>query len=219
MRSTKIGAVALVGLIGLTGLSACGSNNKDKTSSPASAAAPKVLAGPLTPTGVNTKVKLDPKFLAGLTALKLTPGLVGKTTLVGDTLAFPITGGNVTLYAKGTHDPYVEGVVKHDGQGITLTGGGHVVKLENFDVDAGKSMLFTDISVDGKAFGQNVDTFFLDGRTLTYPPTTDGAGNSVLQGTTVTLTADAAGALNKVFGTTALTPFFPVGVATITVKA
>ena len=37
-----------------------------------------------------------------------------------------------------------------------------------------------------------------------------------LRGTTVSLTEDAADLLDKTYGTEALTPFFPVGVATIT---
>jgi hypothetical protein len=40
----------------------------------------------------------------------------------------------------------------------------------------------------------------------------------VLEGTTVSLTKTAADALNGVFGVTALTEFFPVGIAKITVE-
>jgi hypothetical protein len=229
MVSTKLSATVLAGLLAVS-LAACGSNDTSTGSTPSSttssapaataaAPSPKVIASlPDLSKGVSTTVTLDPQFLAGLTSLKLTPGVVGGTKLEGTDLVFPITGGSVTLYEKGSTgtDPFVVGVVKHDGQGITLTGGGHVVQLENFDVDAGKSEIRTDITVDGAAFGMDVPTFIADGSTLVYPPTMEG-NNAILQGTKVKLTAGAAAALNKVFGTTALTEGFPVGVAKIAV--
>ncbi len=51
---------------------------------------------------------------------------------------------------------------------------------------------------------------------LGYPPTMEG-NNAILEGTMVKLTAGAAEALNTVFGTTALTEGFPIGVAKIAV--
>ena len=225
MRSTTVKAGVLASLLTFT-LAACGSNAEDVADAPAAAASeavseagtePKVLAEIPALKGVSTAVTLDPKFLSGITSLGLTPGLVGGTTLEGAVLTFPITGGAVTLYEQGTtgDEPFIEGVIEHEGNGLTLTGGGKVVELKNFDVDAGESVLRTDISVDGAEFGKDVETFFLDGSTLTYPPTMEG-NNAILEGTTVSLTKGAADALNKVFGTTALTEFFPVGVAKIT---
>ena len=73
------------------------------------------------------------------------------------------------------------------------------MQLANFDVDAGKSEIRTDISVDGAPFAMNAPTFIADGSTLQYPPTMEG-GDAILQGTTVTLTKTAADALDKVFG-------------------
>ncbi len=224
MASTKLSAAVLAGLLTVS-LAACGSNNASTgtasttSASPAAAATPQVLADLKDLSkGVSTTVKLDPKFLAGLTSLKVTPGVVGGTKLVDGSLIFPITGGSVTLYKQGTtgSDPFIVGVIKHDGQGITLSAGGKVVKMENFDVDAGKSEIRTDITVDGAKFGDNVPTFIADGSTLKYPPTMEG-NNAILEGTTVKLTAGAAAALNKVFGVTAFTEGFPIGVAKIAV--
>ncbi|HEU0101872.1 MAG TPA: hypothetical protein VFR07_06075 [Mycobacteriales bacterium] len=230
MASTKLSAAVLAGLLTVT-LAACGSNDTETgtttaTSSssapaatPAAAASPKVLAElPDLSKGVSTTVTLDPQFVAGLTSLMLTPGVVGETKLEGGALIFPITGGSATLYEKGTTgaDPFIVGVIKHDNQGITLSGGGKKVELKNFDVDAGKSEIRTDITVDGAPFGMDVPTFIADGSTLTYPPTMEG-NNAILQGTRVKLTAGAASALNTVFGTTALTEGFPIGVAKIAV--
>lgn len=224
MASTKLSAAVLAGLLTVS-LAACGSNNASTGASPATSAAPSAAATPQVladlkdlSKGVSTTVKLDPKFLAGLTSLKVTPGVVGGTKLVDGSLVFPITGGSATLYKQGTtgSDPFVVGVIKHDGQGITLSAGGKVVKMVNFDVDAGKSEIRTDITVDGAKFGDQVSTFIADGSTLTYPPTMEG-NNAILAGTTVKLTAGAAAALNKVFGVTAFTEGFPIGVAKIAV--
>lgn len=219
ISASKISAVGVAGLLALS-LSACGSDSSSSSTTPKQLAAISDLSG-----GITTSVKLDPGFLAGITKLKVTPGVVGPTKLVGDTLVFTITGGNVTLFEKGTtgDKPFVTGLIKHDGNGITLSAGGHKVELKNFDIDPGASLLSTDVSVDGAKFADNVPTFFLDGRTLQYPATAAGGpGTATLQGTTVSLTPEAVGALNKVFGlagtANALPAYFKVGVATILVK-
>ncbi len=230
MASTKLSAAVLAGLLTVS-LAACGSNDsstgasasssapKASSSSSSAAASPVVLADLKDLSkGVSTTVTLDPMFLAGITKLMVTPGVVGGTKLTDGKLIFPITGGSATLYKQGTtgSNPFIVGVIKHDGQGITLAAGGKTVKLENFDVDAGKSEIRTDISVDGAKFGDNVPTFIADGTTLKYPPTMEG-NNAILEGTKVKLTAGAAAALNKVFGVTAFTEGFPIGVAKIAV--
>ena len=33
--------------------------------------------------------------------------------------SFPITGGNVTYYTPGTESPYVQGMIDHDGSGLS----------------------------------------------------------------------------------------------------
>ncbi len=230
MASTKLSAAVLAGLLTVS-LAACGSNDEatgttgtsstasTPASTPATSTSPVVLASlPDLSKGVSTTVTLDPKFLAGLQSLMVTPGVVGQTKLQDGALIFPITGGSATLYKQGTtgKDPFVVGVIKHDGQGITLSAGGKKVELKNFDVDAGKSEIRTDITVDGATFGMDVPTFIADGSTLKYPPTMEG-NNAILQGTQVKLTAGAAAALNKVFGVTAFTEGFPIGVAKIAV--
>ncbi len=232
MASTKLSAAVLAGLLTVS-LAACGSNDtatgstpsSSSSSSAAESSAPAPAAGPVLladlpdlSKGVSTTVTLDPKFLEGITTLMVTPGVVGETKLENGALIFPITGGSAKLYEQGTtgSDPFIVGVIKHDGQGITLSAGGKKVELKNFDVDAGKSEIRTDISVDGAKFGDDVPTFIADGSTLNYPPTMEG-NNAILEGTEVKLTAGAAAALNKVFGVTAFTEGFPIGVAKIAV--
>ncbi len=227
MVSPKLSAAVLAGLL-TASLAACGSNDPSVGAVAAAPSVPAPAAAPTQPTpkvlaqlpdlskGESTTVTLDPQFVAGLTTLGLTPGVIGQTQLTGGALVFPITGGQATLYEKGSTDPFIVGVVEHEGQGITLTGGGKTVQLANFDVDAGESEIRTDITVDGAAFGSDVSTFIADGSTLKYPPTMEG-NNAILEGTMVKLTAGAAEALNTVFGTTALTEGFPIGVAKIAV--
>lgn len=220
-RRTSTATALTVGLA--LGLSACGSNDPSVVVGPPSGA-PSAAASPIAKidrlTGVQTAVRLDPRFLAGLTALKLTPATLGGATLTGSTLAFPITGGNVTYYAPDSGvQPYVKGEIDHQGSGLSLSNAtGTVVKLENFVVDPANSMLTGKVTVDGKVFAPSAPLFFLDGSTLQPLANGSAPGTAVLQGTTVTLTKTAAEALNTVFKTTALKEFFPIGVAQITVN-
>lgn len=219
MRSLKKQSAALsLGLALTLGLAACGNNDESVGLEEGSApAAPVAQIDALT--GEQTSVTLDPSFLEGLTALQLTPATIGGATLEGAEIAFPITGGNVTYYdpASGV-TPYVQGLIEHDDSGLQLTGAnGAVVKLEDFVVNPETSVLTGKVTVDDEVFAESADLFFLDGSTLN--PLADGEeeGTAVLEGTTVSLTQTAADALNTVFGTDALTEFFLVGVAEITV--
>ena len=224
MYSLKKKSAVLALAAGLTlGLAACGSNNTETTGTSGGAApsaAPSPAAALDSLTGKQTAVTLDAGFLAGLTALKLAPAPVGGATLDAATgkLAFPITGGNVTYFdpASGV-TPFVTGAIDHNGSGLQLTGAnGKVVKLENFVVDPGASKLTGKVTVDGKVAFDSAPLFFLDGSTVKPLDTTSSPGEAILAGTTVSLTKEAADALNGVFGTTVLTEFFKVGVAEIT---
>ena len=131
--------------------------------------------------------------------------------------SFPITGGNVTYYTPGTESPYVQGMIDHDGSGLSLTGGGKKVELTDFEVDPGKSVLTGKVTVDGAVAAESAPLFFLDGRTL-KPLETNDDGTAVLEGTTVKLKAEAAELLNQTFGVDALTGGLVIGVAKITVN-
>lgn len=220
----KIPALVLTGALALTGLAACGSEESATnatTSSAATASSTPVASIADLSEGVSTAVALDADFLEGLTALSVAPGVLGGATLDGDTgtLSFPITGGNVDYYTPGSVTPFVQGEIDHEGSGLSLTAGGHVVELENFVVDPGGSMLSGKVTVDGAVFAPSAPLFFLDGSTL-EPLATEG-DNAILAGTTVKLAPEAAEALNTVFGLTgtsnALPDYFTVGIAKITV--
>ena len=221
MRFHKPVAAALA-FTAIAGLAACGDNaDTAETGAPAAAAPAPASTAPVAKidalTGQGTSVTLDPSFLAGLTSLKLTPAPVGSAKIEGAVATFPITGGNVTYFTPGSVSPYVQGKINHDGSGLSLTGGGTKVELTNFVVDPGGSILTGKVTANGKVAAESAPLFFLDGRTL--KPLAPGANDTaVLEGTTVSLTKEAADLLNKTYGVTALTPFFKVGVAKITVN-
>jgi len=222
----SLSAVVATAALALT-VSACGSNSTDKTANGGSSgagasSAPSAQATPAAALtdlkGKSTAVKLDPMFLAGLTSLKLSPGVTGTAKLTDGSLIFPITGGTATYYTPGSRTPYVESSFKHQGSGISLTNGKIKVELTNFTVDAGTSMLMGDVSANGKSVAKQAPIMFLDGRTLKPLDTTSKPGFGILEGTKVSLTKTATELLDVTYGTKALTPFFPVGVATITLQ-
>ena len=71
---------------------------------------------------------------------------------------------------------------------------------------------------NGTVAAESAPLFFLDGRTLKPLQVNKDEGTAVLEGTTVSLTKEAADLLNKTYKVDALKEFFPVGVAKITVK-
>lgn len=227
--SKKSSMLALAAGLAIT-LSACGTDtvedgatSRDTDTGAGAPAAPSAEPSPAAAidslTGKQTAVTLDPGFLAGLKSLKLTPGVVGGATLTGAKIAFPITGGNVTYFSPDSGvDPFVQGMISHDGSGLSLTGGGKVVELTDFVVDPEESVLTGKVTVDDKVFAESTELFFLDGSTVNPLMVNAGAGTAVLEGTTVSLTKGAADALNMVFGSTALAEFFKVGIAEITLE-
>jgi hypothetical protein len=227
LSTSKKSSVAALGAVLALSLSACGGSDDSDTSSgsaSSSSAAPSAEPTPVAEidslSGEQTAVTLDPAFVEGITGLGLTPGVLGGAEFdaAAGRLAFPISGGNVTYFDPNSGvTPYVQGLIEHDGSGLSLTGGGKTVELTDFVVDPAESVLTGRVVVDGQEFAPSAPLFFLDGSTLNPLEVNDTEGTAVLEGTTVSLTAEAADALNMVFGTDALTEFFPVGVAEITV--
>jgi hypothetical protein len=216
MQLKILAATAATTVLAL-GATACGSDDRGDGGASATPAAAKPVAKIDSLSGRSTAVALDSGFVGALKSLKLTPAPVGDAKISSAGVAsFPITGGNVTYYKPGTVSPYVQGEIDHDGSGLSLTGGGKTVKLTDFDIDPGKSVLTGTVSVDGKVAAQSTPLFFLDGRTL--EPLQAQGDTAVLEGTTVKLKASAADLLNKTFGVDALKNGLVIGVAKITVN-
>lgn len=203
----KIKTLAVVVALAL-GAAACGSDGEPAPVEPV-ASIPSL-------SGQDTAVTLDAGFVEALGALELTPAPLGDAELSRGVASFPITGGTVTYYKPGTESPYVQGMIAHDGSGLSLAGAGKTVELTDFSVDPGKSVLTGKVAVDGEVAAESAPLFFLDGRTL--KPLRTGDGTAVLEGTTVKLKQEAADLLNQTFGTDALAGGFVVGVAKITVN-
>ncbi len=228
-RNKKSTVIALAAGLAIT-LSACATDTVEDEGSGAAPSAPSAPPAPSAPsakpspvaaldslTGKQTAVTLDPSFLAGLEMLKLKPGVVAPATLTGAKIAFPITSGNVTYFEPDSGvEPFVQGEIMHAKSGLSLTGGGKVVEITDFVVDPEESVATAKITVDDKVFAESAEVFILDGSTVNPLMVNAGAGTAVLEGTTVSLTKTAADALNMVFGSTALTEGFLVGIAEIT---
>ncbi len=126
----RFGATALmVGTLAF-GVAACGDDEDSSSSS--SAADTKPVAEIADLSGVDTQVTFDAGFVEALTALKVTPGPVGDAEISKDGVAsFPITGGNVTYYDPTSEvRPFVQGIIDHEGSGLSLTAGRHRSRVD-----------------------------------------------------------------------------------------
>jgi hypothetical protein len=224
MLSNTSAAIALGAALTLT-LAACSDNDPASTGSGQGnasnpAAEPSPVAEIDTLTGRQTAVTLDPGFVEDTKGLGLTLGTVGNGLFDGTTgrVAFPITGGNMTYFSPDSGvDPYVQGAIRHDGSGLSVSArGGPTVELTDFVIDPEQSVLTGTVTADGELAAEDAPLFFLDGSTLNPLEINRDEGTAVLEGTTVSLTAEAAELLNMSFGVDALAEFFPVGVAEIT---
>ena len=218
-RTRKAIAAAAI-VAGSLSIAACGTSSDTSSSSSTSSSAstqkaPAAVASIDALQGTDTQIALDQGFTDALTQLKLTPGTIGDATLTDGTLAFPITGGNVTVFKRGQVSPYVIGQIQHVGSGLSLSAGGTKVSLTDLNVDPGVSRVYGDVSVNGKTAVEDAYLFTLNGSTL-EPLQTQG-DSAILEGTKVFVSPVAADLLNKTFGTDAVTPELLVGVAKITV--
>ncbi|WP_235455971.1 hypothetical protein [Williamsia sp. Leaf354] len=229
LKSRKIVVAAAIAAIAILPAAACSSDDSSDSASSSTAAtssaapsaaessAPAPVATIPTLTGRDTAVALDTGFTDALTALKLTPGVVGGAKLENGSLVFPITGGNVTYYTPGSIQPYVQGKIEHAGAGFSLTAGQTVVDITNLTIDPGTSKLMADVAVNGQVAATQAIVFDLDGSTL-KPLQSNPDGTAVLEGTRVLISDTAAGLLNKTFNTDAVKAGLLVGIAKITVN-
>ena len=217
---TTMAAIAALAL----GVAACGGDDEEPDgagppqSAQSGASPPEPVAQINTLTGRNTRVMLDSGFLEALENLELTPAPGGDATIDDEGEAeFPITGGNVTYYKPGTVSPFVQGLIEHDGSGLSLkSADGTLVELTDFEIDPGASVLTGTVSVDGEVAVPNAPLFFLDGSTLDPLRTGANGAVAVLEGTTVKLKDEAADLLNETFGVDKLKEDLVIGEAKIT---
>jgi hypothetical protein len=218
-RFTKAAiGIATAGLLvaGVAGVSST-ANAAPEIKAKSSSAIPAPAAAVPALKGGDTAVLLDAGFAAALTSLGLTPGVTGTGTLTDGSVHFPITGGSVVYWSpKSNYRPYVQGIIEHDGSGLSLTAGSTVVGLSNFTINPGNSQLYGDVDVNGSVAAVQAPLFDLHGGTL-KPLKLEG-DNAILTGTTVHISDTAAGLLDKVFATDAVKGGLLVGIATITAQ-
>ena len=161
--------------------------------------------------GTTTGVALDAGFISALGTLGVTPSINRPAVLNGTQAGFPVLGGELDLTTAA-------GEIFHTG-GLTLTAGTTSVSLINFLIDTtGGTPVLTGAVIQTGALVGRVPLFNLQLPALTLPLAPMGGRNLLqIKGIGVTLTAQAAAALNAAFGVTAFTEGFVIGQATTTV--
>jgi hypothetical protein len=162
----------------------------------------------------STKVQLSPDFVNALTSLKVTPGTIGSGRLKQGVAAFPIFSGAGDV---GT----IKLEVNHQG-GLSLKGGDTIVELTDFSITnlSGAPVLTGLVKANDNLVGR-LPLFDL---TLSGNPTT--APVKILhnklpltlvevKNVKVTLSKDAATALNGVFKVTAFQAGLNIGTANV----
>jgi hypothetical protein len=162
----------------------------------------------------STKVQLSPDFVNALTSLKVTPGTIGSGRLKQGFAAFPIVSGAGDV---GT----IKLEVNHQG-GLSLKGGDTIVELTDFSITnlSGAPVLTGLVKANDNLVGR-LPLFDL---TLSGNPTT--APVKILhnklpltlvevKNVKVTLSKDAATALNGVFKVTAFQAGLNIGTANV----
>lgn len=149
-----------------------------------------------------TRVTLDPGTAATLTKLGVSVAPEGDAKAGASTIQFPVTnaGGKISLTAPITH-----------GGGLTFTAGGKTLTVGDFTIDPKAGVLYAERTPVGRLPLFKVD---LSGATTATPGI-----QVVLSGAKLSLTADAAGALNGTFGVTAFAENLAIGTAQVVALA
>ncbi|MDX2040917.1 MAG: hypothetical protein SF097_06695 [Acidobacteriota bacterium] len=171
--------------------------------------APTVSAAPTALlTDGKTTVTLSNDFLGALVALRLSAGTVGEGTLRSGVASFPVTGGALDLATA-------KGEINHTG-GLVLAAGSTRVELLSFNIDTSgsRTVLTGLVTVNGDFVGR-LPLFDLTLPAVTLPLQPQAFNNLFLPGVKVALSAEAAQALNTVFGVTAFTEGFNIGTASL----
>jgi hypothetical protein len=172
----------------------------------AAAAVTQTTAAPTEATrGGATSVRLSADFVNALGSLKVTPAPIAPGRLKADrrgvVASFPITAGAVDL---GT----VKAEISHAG-GLSLTAGSTSVDLSSFVIDlAGNRPVLTGLVTVNDSLLGRVPLFDL---ALTSRSVSGNDDFLKVGDVAITLSQEAAAALNGVFNVTAFVPGFPIG--------
>ncbi|MCX7595083.1 MAG: hypothetical protein N2235_15250 [Fischerella sp.] len=177
-------------------------------------ATPAISAPTKDVTGGLTSVELDGEFVNALSSLNVTPKALTDSTLIGKTISFPISGGAIDL---GT----IKTEFIHLG-GLSLSTSATTVELSDFIITTlGDKPVLTGLVTAGDNLVGRIPLFELGLPELT-PPLEQERNRLILielDNVNLTLTAEAAQALNQAFGVTALTAGTKIGVAHVDLTA
>ncbi len=158
-----------------------------------------------------TSVTLSADFANALGTLRVTADGVQPGRLRNGVASFPISGGVIDL-------ANARGEIVHTG-GLSLRAGTTTVQLLNFTIDtSGTQPVLTGAVVANGDFVGRLPLFNLQLPTLTLPIRPNN-NRVTIPNVRVTLTAQAAAALNAAFGVTAFAANFNIGTATADVLA
>jgi hypothetical protein len=158
--------------------------------------------------GGYTLVELAPGFVSALTSLNVRPGQVLPGALVS-VAYFPITSGRLDL-------ANAKGEVAHSG-GLSLTAGNTRVELTDFIIDTTGTPRLTGLVTANNSIVGRIPLFNIAlPASLTLPLAAPAANQQfVLHEARLTLTSDAATALNGAFNVTAFAAGLAIGSAAI----
>jgi hypothetical protein len=149
-----------------------------------------------------TRVTLEPATAAALTGLGVSVAPTAPATAGSDGIQFPITNakGKIALTAPITHSG-----------GLVFTAGGKTLTVADFTIDPAAGLLYAETTPVGR-----LPLFKVDLSAIT---TATPGIQVVVTGAKLSLTAQAAGALNSTFGVTAFTENLAIGTASIVAKS
>ena len=171
--------------------------------------------------GGKTTLALDPGTAAALTSLGIAVAPVAPATAGPKGVSFPITGAdplpvrNHRWYKhwrghKRGHGLTLPTTISHSG-GLSLSSASTTVTLTDYTIVLGDAPNIV-ATVNG---GPRVSILTLD---LSQAEIATRHNKIVVKNVKAALTADAAGALNAAFGTSALTAGLPVGTAKVKLR-
>jgi hypothetical protein len=171
-------------------------------------AAPAIAAPTVSTLGGDTRVDLSADFLGALTSLGVSASATYPARLRGAQAKFPIPTGEIDLESA-------KGEIVHNG-GLNLTAGDLTVNISSFVIDTtGDAPVLTGLVKANDSLVGRIALFDLQ---LTSAPDVDQFrlfGKLTIDGVAVTLTDEAAAALNDVFGVTAFAEGIPIGTARV----
>lgn len=176
------------------GATACGSSSSSTSTATTPASAPVAVAGRSTSVVVNPATAQVLKQ-NGITVAPVAPATAKKA------LVFPVSGGRITVAT-------LAGTVNHTG-GLTFSHSGKSVQLTSFTINT------TTKQLTALAGGQRVPILNLDLASLKRASGPNGT--VVARNIKLTLTSQAASALNSGLGVSIFKAGLPFGVATLTV--